>query len=110
MWRNTTRRGDIMDDIDFEKSSGNVFIDLGFSLEESAVLTIKSELIVAVRRAVKQRDLTPKEAAKLCHADHLTFATVLRGQVEDVTIDQLIAWLTSLDCVVDVHVRPAAFS
>ena len=95
-----------MDDITFEKSSGNVFVDLGFSAEEAAELTVKSTLIATLNDTIKQRKLTQKAAAALCHTDQPTLSKVMRGRMESVTIDRLAAWLTALGRTVEIHVRP----
>jgi predicted XRE-type DNA-binding protein len=95
-----------MDDIAFENSVGNVFVDLGFSAEEAAELTVKSTLISAIGDTVRQRELTQKAAAALCHTDQSTLSKVLRGRMESVTIDRLAAWLAALGRTVEIRVRP----
>ncbi len=95
-----------MDKIPFEKSSGNVFADMGFSPAEAAELTVKSSLITAIGDTIKQRKLTQQEAARLCGTDQPTLSKVLRGRMESVTIDRLTAWLTALGRTVEIHVRP----
>src|SRR5580698_7251476 len=95
-----------MDDITFEESSGNVFVDLGFPPEEAAKLTVKSTLIIAIRETIAQRKLTQPAAAKLCHTDQPTLSKVLRGRMESVTIDKLALWLTSLGRTVEIRVHP----
>jgi len=52
--------------ISFEKSSGNVFADIGFTPGEAAELTAKSSLIVAIKDTIERRKLTQQEAARLC--------------------------------------------
>jgi len=95
-----------MSEIPFEKSSGNVFADMGFSPAEAAELTVKSSLITAIGDTIKQRKLTQQEAARLCGTDQPTLSKVLRGRMESVTIDRLTAWLTALGRTVEIHVRP----
>ncbi len=95
-----------MSEIPFEKSTGNVFADMGFSPAEAAELTVKSSLITAIGDTIKQRKLTQQEAARLCGTDQPTLSKVLRGRMESVTIDRLTAWLTALGRTVEIHVRP----
>lgn len=95
-----------MDDIAFEKSSGDVFADLGFSAGEAAELTVKSTLIATISDTIRQRKLTQKAAAALCQTDQPTLSKVLRGRMESVTIDRLAAWLTALGRTVEIRVRP----
>ena len=48
---------------DHEKSSGNVFADLGFPHSEQEL--VKAKLTVQIYRLLKERGLTQAEAAKL---------------------------------------------
>ena len=93
-------------EISHEKSSGNVFADLGFSSAETAELTVKSSLISTISDTIKERKLTQMAAAQLCSTDQPTLSKVLRGRMESVTIDKLAAWLNALGRTVEIHVRP----
>jgi predicted XRE-type DNA-binding protein len=95
-----------MADITFEKGSGNVFADLGFSPHEAAELAVKSSLISEISDTIHDRKLTQQAAAKLCHTDQPTLSKVLRGRMESVTIDRLASWLTALGRTVEIRVRP----
>jgi predicted XRE-type DNA-binding protein len=95
-----------MKNISHEKSSGNVFADLGFKPVIAADLTVKSRLITTIADTIKERELTQDEAAQLCGTDQATLSKVLRGHMERVTIDKLAAWLNALGRTVEIHVRP----
>jgi predicted XRE-type DNA-binding protein len=95
-----------MKDISHEKSSGNVFLDLGFSPAATADLTVKSSLITTISDTIRERALTQQEAARLCGTDQPTLSKVLRGRMESITIDKLTAWLNALGRTVEIHVRP----
>jgi predicted XRE-type DNA-binding protein len=95
-----------MKTIPYEKSSGNVFADLGFAPATTAELTVKSSLIAVISDTIKERDLTQTEAAQLCGTDQPTLSKVLRGRMESVTIDRLAAWLNALGRTVEIRVRP----
>jgi predicted XRE-type DNA-binding protein len=95
-----------MKEIAHEKSSGNVFADLGFKPAVAADLTVKSTLITTIADTIKERELTQQEAAQLCGTDQPTLSKVLRGRMESVTIDRLAAWLNALGRTVEIHVRP----
>lgn len=45
------------------ESSGNVFADLGFSSEESALLAMRAELMARLRETIAERGWTQTEAA-----------------------------------------------
>jgi len=95
-----------MAEIPVHKSSGNVFVDIGFTPAEAAALTAKSRLISAIEETIGRRNLTQLEAAKRCGTDQPTLSKVLRGRMEIVTIDRLTAWLTALGRTVEIRVRP----
>lgn|SRR5487761_201354 len=87
----------------FHKSSGNVFEDIGFTHDEAVTLTIKSDLIDAIRETIEKRKLTQTEAAAICRTDQPTLSKVLRGRMESVTIDRLTTWLSALGGSVEVN-------
>ncbi len=95
-----------MKDMSHEKSSGNVFFDLGFSPAATADLTVKSSLITTISDTIRERALTQQEAARLCGTDQPTLSKVLRGRMESITIDKLTAWLNALGRTVEIRVRP----
>ncbi len=95
-----------MSEIPVEKSSGNVFADMGFAPVEAAELAVKSALISSIGDTIKARKMTQQEAARLCGTDQPTLSKVLRGRMESVTIDRLTAWLTALGRTVEIRVRP----
>lgn len=95
-----------MPTISHEKSSGDVFVDIGFSPEEAEEMNVKSALITTIYDTIARRKLTQKEAAKICRTDQPTLSKVLRGRMESVTIDRLTAWLTALGRTVEIRVRP----
>jgi len=92
--------------IPHERSSGNVFADIGFTPTEAADLTAKSALIIAIKDAVAHRRLTQQEAAQLCGTDQPTLSKVFRGRMESVTIERLASWLNALGCDVEIVVKP----
>lgn len=96
-----------MAQIPHERSSGNVFADLGFTPAEAEDLTAKSTLIIAIKDAVAHRKLTQQEAARLCGTDQPTLSKVFRGRMESVTIDRLASWLNALGHDVEIIVRRA---
>jgi predicted XRE-type DNA-binding protein len=96
-----------MAEISHDKSSGNVFVDLGFTPAQAAELTAKSTLIVAIKDAIERLKLTQQEAARLCRTDQPTLSKVFRGRMESVTIDRLATWLNALGQDVEIIVKAA---
>jgi len=46
-------------------SSGNVFIDLGYSPDEAAILQMRADLMADLRKFIKTRRLTQAKAAEI---------------------------------------------
>src|ERR1700722_15451384 len=95
-----------MAEIPVHKSSGNVFVEIGFSPAEAAELSAKSRLISAIGETIERRKLTQVQAARRCGTDQPTLSKVLRGRMESVTIDRLTAWLMALGRTIEIRVRP----
>jgi predicted XRE-type DNA-binding protein len=94
-----------MKSIPFEASGGNVFEDIGFTPAEAAELAAKATLMIAIKSAMQQRQLTQTEAARLCGTDQPTLSKAMRGRLESVTIDRLATWLTALGQDVQIIVK-----
>ena len=76
-----------------EKSSGNVFLDLGFSKEEAANLLVRSRLMVEVKCHIEREKLTQAKAAKLFGVTQPRISDLVRGKIDRFSIDTLIAML-----------------
>ncbi len=83
------------------RSSGNVFLDLGFPREEAEHLLIRSDLMVQLQKGIASRGLQGAEAAKLLRVNRSRLRDLLRGRVDLFTTDALIDMLARLG----VHVR-----
>src|SRR5215813_6579527 len=90
-----------------EKSSGNVFLDIGFDEAEAAELLAKSRLSLELQRAIRARSLTQKQAATLCGTDQPTLSKVLSGRMTSISMDQLTRWLNALGRSVEIKVKRA---
>ena len=82
-------------------SSGNVFRDLGFSTEESERLLIRADLLIQLRKAIAERDLTQAKAATILRVTQPRVSDLLRGRLDLFSTDTLIDMLARLG----VHVR-----
>jgi len=72
------------------KSSGNVFIDLGFPPEEAAVLAMRAELMARLRRVIDERGWTQQEAAKRLGIGQSRVSDLVRGKWDKFSLDMLI--------------------
>jgi predicted XRE-type DNA-binding protein len=73
-------------------SSGNVFADLGFPPEEVAVLTLRAELMVALRKLIASRGWTQAQAAKVLGVTQSRVSDLVRGKHEKFSLDMLVTF------------------
>ncbi len=88
------------DRIEFEKSSGNVFADLGFPDAEERLQ--KADFSYEIYKAITSRGLTQREAAKILGIDQPKVSSIIRGNLKGFSLERLIALLKKLD--IDVHI------
>ncbi len=77
-------------------SSGNVFRDLGFSREEAEHLLIRSDLMIAVQKALERRAVKQAAAAKILGVTQPRVSDLLRGRIDLFSTDALIDMLARL--------------
>lgn len=77
-------------------SSGNVFRDLGFSREEAEHLLIRSDLMIAVQRALERRGVKQADAAKILGVTQPRVSDLQRGRIDLFSSDALIDMLARL--------------
>ena|SRR2546421_694435 len=92
----------------FEESSGNVFLDIGFPPDEAASLTVRSDLMICLREAIRKRKLTQAKAARLFGVSQPRISNLMQGKIELFSTDSLIAMLTRAGMRVGISVRPRA--
>ena len=73
-----------------QRSSGNVFRDLGFSPKEAESLRLRAELMVELGRLIKERKLTQSAAAKLFGVTQPRVSDLMRGKID--TVQHRIRW------------------
>ncbi len=88
-----------------EKSSGNVFADIG--LPDSARELMKARLALQIYRLIKARGLTQAEAAKLLGTTQPQMSALMRLRSASVSVGRLMEFLTLLGQDVEVTVKPA---
>lgn len=75
------------------RSSGNVFRDVGFSSEEAAHLSVRSELLLRLQKVIAERGLTQTEAAQLLGVTQPRVSDLMRGRIDLFSTDSLIDML-----------------
>ncbi len=76
------------------KSSGNVFIDLGYSPEEAAILQMRADLMVKLRKTIQARKLTQANAAKMLGVSQSRISDLIRGKWEKFSLEMLVTLAT----------------
>ncbi|CAD85283.1 helix-turn-helix domain-containing protein [Nitrosomonas europaea] len=71
-------------------SSGNIFTDLGFNPEQSAIYTLRAELMSNLRKTIRERKWTQEEAAKVLNIGQSRVSDLMRGKWEKFSLDMLI--------------------
>ncbi len=72
------------------KSSGNVFVDLGFDPAEAAVLQMRSQLMSDLRRYIEKHKLTQAQAAKRLGIAQSRVSDLVRGKWDRFSLEMLI--------------------
>lgn len=86
-----------------EKSSGNVFADLGYPNAEEALA--KSRLAQCIAEIIEKQGLTQVKAASLLGIDQPKISKLLRGQLREFSTDRLFRFLNALNQDVEIVVR-----
>jgi predicted XRE-type DNA-binding protein len=76
-----------------ERSTGNVFRDLGFGPKEAEGLRLRAELMVELKRLIQARKLTQSSAAKLFGVTQPRVSDLVRGRIDLFSIEALVNML-----------------
>ena len=76
------------------ESSGNVFLDLGFSPEEATILAMRSQLMGELRIKIRDKQWTQAEAAKVLSISQSRVSDLIRGKWDKFSLDMLITLAT----------------
>ena len=72
------------------KSSGNVFVDLGFDPAEAAVLQMRANLMSDLRLHIEKQKLSQAEAAKRLGIAQSRVSDLVRGKWDKFSLEMLI--------------------
>jgi predicted XRE-type DNA-binding protein len=75
-------------------SSGNVFIDLGYSPDEAAILQMRADLMADLRKWIKAKRLTQAKAAEVLGVSQSRVSDLIRGKWERFSLEMLISLAT----------------
>ena len=98
----------MIDGIEIEASSGNVFADLG--LADAEKLKIKSSLVIEITRAVRRLGLTQAEAGRRMGIAQPKVSEMMRGKFDNLSERKLMECLNRLGYDIEIKVRPTVES
>jgi len=90
--------------IEYEKSSGNVFADIG--LPDAADHLIKAKLVLKIDALMQERGLKQSEAAALLGVKQPDISKMLHGDFRQFSVERLMRFLVALGQDVEILVKP----
>ena len=72
------------------KSSGNVFVDLGFPPEEVTILTMRADLMAQLRLLIERKGWTQAQAAAALGVSQSRVSDLVRGKWDKFSLDMLL--------------------
>ncbi|HYW09332.1 MAG TPA: helix-turn-helix transcriptional regulator [Longimicrobium sp.] len=85
-------------------AGGNVFADLGFAGQEAENLKIRSNLMIEIRKVITGRGLRQHDAAKLFGVSQPRISELVRGKIDQFSIDALVNMLAHAGFQVEVTI------
>ncbi len=76
------------------KSSGNVFVDLGYSADEAAILQMRADLMADLRKFIENKKMTQAKAAKVLRITQSRVSDLTRGKWDRFSLEMLITLAT----------------
>ena len=98
----------VIDGVDVQRSSGNVFADLG--LPDAGKLKIKTGLVIEIRKAIRQQGLTQQEAATRMGITQPKVSGMMRGDFSNLSERKLMDCLNRLGYDIEIKVKLASDS
>jgi predicted XRE-type DNA-binding protein len=72
------------------RSSGNIFLDLGFPPHEAAVMLLRCQLAEALRKWMDRERLPQAQAAKRLGVVQPRISEIVRNKVDKLSLDYLV--------------------
>jgi predicted XRE-type DNA-binding protein len=96
----------VIDGVEVQRSSGNVFADLG--LPDAGKLKIKTGLVIEIRKAIRLQGLTQQEAATRMGITQPKVSGMMRGDFSNLSERKLMDCLNRLGYDIEIKVKPAS--
>ena len=104
--KQTVRKHNTKDGLEYEESSGNVFADLGLLYSDE--LLLKADLGIAIFQIIEARNLTQTQAAKILNVKQPELSRLKAGSFSYYSIGRLLTFLKRLGRNIEVHIRNSA--
>jgi len=88
-----------------QRSSGNVFRDVGFADDEAENLRVRADLMISLSKLIETRGLTQAQTAKLLGITQPRVSDLIRGKIHLFSVDRLIEMLGHAGAYVSVTVK-----
>ena len=93
----------VRDEIAIQKSSGNVYADLGYA--DSEDMAVKAQIVAKIAEIIEQRQLNQEQAAEILKLTQPKISGLLRGQFRGISEKRLLRCLTRLGRDVQILVK-----
>jgi predicted XRE-type DNA-binding protein len=87
------------------KSSGNVFLDVGFTPAEARNLRMRSDMMTALRRFIEKEGLTQAAAARRLKVTQPRVSDLTRGKISRFSLDTLVNMLADAGLEVELRIK-----
>jgi len=84
-------------------SSGNVFADLGFDSAEAQVMAMRTDLMIALEKAIKAQGMTQNAAATLLGVSQARVSDLMRHRADKFSLDMLLIFSARLGKPAKLH-------
>jgi len=97
-----------MSGLKITKGGNNIFEDLGFGVQESQNLLLRSQTMIALVHWFNESGLTQATAAKTLGVTQPRFNQLLKGKIDIFSLDALVNMATNAGMRVGLNIRPVA--
>jgi predicted XRE-type DNA-binding protein len=86
------------------RSTGNIFLDLGFPPHEAEVMLLRAKLAETLRKWIERESLTQAQASKRLGIAQPRVSEITRGKVELLSLDYLVGLCSKVGISVGLKV------
>jgi predicted XRE-type DNA-binding protein len=94
--------------IECERSSGNVFADIGLANPEEALA--KAEIARQINQIIAQRELTQSQAGDILGVDQPRVSALSKGRLSLFSLEKMMQFASKLGNEVEITIKPSPHS